>query len=280
MAVLAAAMLGTAPACAAGPTPSSTAPQAPQSESGYAQAPAAPAPGSPVLKESPPPADTKRDIVKTASMTITAANTTGAADRAVSITTDAGGRVDRRSEDAGSSSGRARISLVLRVPVTKLDRTLDEFKKLGTVDLVEIQADDVTTQRVDLDARVTALQTSVDRLLAIMRDAKDPDVLIKAEDALSQRQADLDSLRAQRTALGDQIDYSTVNLEVVAEQVGGPTEQYHGFLGQVERGWDALVAAASGSVMLFGLFLPWLGALAVAGVIGYGLIRLWTSRRG
>ncbi|MDT5113615.1 MAG: hypothetical protein QOE20_5505 [Mycobacterium sp.] len=55
-----------------------------------------------------------------------------------------------------------------------------------------------------------ALQTSVDRLLAIMRDAKDPDALIKAEGALSERQAELDSLRAQREQLGARIDYSTV----------------------------------------------------------------------
>lgn len=280
VAMLAVAMF--APACSAGPLGDSTRPQAPQSEAGYAPAPAAPPPtgGGPGLKEAPQPADSNRDIVKTASMTITAANTTDSADKAVSITTDAGGRVDSRSEDAGTSSGRARIALVLRVPVAKLDATLDEFKKLGTVDTVEIRAEDVTSQRVDLDARITALQTSVDRLLGIMRDARDPDALIKAEEALSQRQADLDSLRAQRKQLGDQIDYSTVNLELIAEQVGGPTEQYHGFFGQVERGWDGLVAVASGAVMLFGLMLPWLVALVVVGAIGYAVIRLVTSRRG
>ena len=37
--------------------------------------------------------------------------------------------------------------------------------------------------------------------VAIMRDARDPSALIEAESALSQRQADLDSLRAQRAAL-------------------------------------------------------------------------------
>ena len=44
--------------------------------------------------------------------------------------------------------------------------------------------------------------------VAIMRDANDPEALIAAEDALSQRQADLDSLRAQHDQLGDRIDYS------------------------------------------------------------------------
>lgn len=277
VALFAAALLAAAPACAAGHSPNSSAPAAPQSDAGFA--PAAPVPeAGPGMKNAPIPAEVKRDIVKTASMSITASNPAAVADKAVSLATDAGGRVDSRSEDAGSSSGRAHISLALRVPAAKLEGTLDEFKKLGTVQTVEVRADDVTSQRVDLDARIKALQTSVDRLLGIMRDAKDPEALIQAENALSQRQADLDSLRAQRTQLGDQIDYSTVNLDITAEQIGGPAPQYRGFWGQVERGWHGLVSMASGAVMLFGLLLPWLAAVVIAAVIVVAVVRLTRSR--
>ncbi|PRC42279.1 DUF4349 domain-containing protein, partial [Mycobacterium sp. ITM-2017-0098] len=137
----------------------------------------------------------KRDVVKTASMTLTVPDPSSAADEAAVIVERADGRVDSRSEDAGSGSGRAVTSIVLRVPVAKLDEVMRQLKTLGTVETATTAADDVTGQRVDLDARIRALQTSVDRLLAIMRDAGDPDALIKAEDALSERQAELDSLR-------------------------------------------------------------------------------------
>ena len=140
-----------------------------------------------------PPPESQRDIVKTASMTITVANTSEAADKAAVIVENADGRVDSRSEDAGSDKGLARTSVVLRVPVEKLDGLVRELKTLGEVQHAETRSEDVTAQRVDLDARSKALQTSVDRLLAIMRDAKDSEALIAAEDALSQRQADLDS---------------------------------------------------------------------------------------
>ncbi|WKG01495.1 DUF4349 domain-containing protein [Mycolicibacterium sp. HK-90] len=279
VALFAAALLVGAPACAAGPSPNSSSPAAPQGDTGFA--PSAPAPaGGPGLKEAPIPAEVKRDIVKTASMSLTAGDPVAAADKAASLAADAGGRVDNRSEDAGSSSGRAHISLVLRVPAGKLEGTLDEFEKLGTVQTVEVRAEDVTAQRVDLDARIKALQTSVDRLLGIMRDARDPEALISAENALSQRQADLDSLRAQRTQLGDQIDYSTVNLDITAQQIGGPSPRYQGFWGQVERGWDGLVSVASGAVMLFGLLLPWLLVCAVAAGVVVVIVRLTKSRPG
>jgi Domain of unknown function (DUF4349) len=186
------------------------------------------------------------------------------------------GRVDSRTEDAGSDRGLARTSVVLRVPVAKLDGVVRELKTLGAVQTAETRSEDVTAQRVDMDARIKALQTSVDRLLAIMREAKDPEALIAAENALSQRQADLDSLRAQRDALGDRI----VDVTFVAETIGGPApKEYQGFVGQIQRGWDALVSVVGNLVLLFGLLLPWLGVLVVAGGIGYGVIRLVRARR-
>jgi hypothetical protein len=237
--------------------------------------------GAPAPQDVPPPSPkVERDVVKTAAMTIVVANPSEAADQAAVVVEHADGRVDSRSEDAGSGAGRARTSVVLRVPAAKLDQTIRDLKALGIVEHAETTVEDVTAQRVDLDARIKALQTSVDRLLAIMRAAKDPEALIKAEDALSERQAELDSLRAQREALGDRIDYSTVNVTFVADTVGGPSPQeYQGFLGQIERGWDALVSVVGNLVLLFGLLLPWLAVLAVAGGIGYGVVRLMRARR-
>ncbi|MDZ4236369.1 MAG: DUF4349 domain-containing protein [Dietzia sp.] len=226
--------------------------------------------------QAPPPVE--RDVIKTASMTITVPDPSAAADEAAVIVEREDGRVDSRSENAGSGSGRAVTSMVLRVPAAKLDETVRRLKTLGTVEAATTTAEDVTAQRVDLDARIRALQTSVDRLLEIMRDASDPESLITAEGALSKRQADLDSLRAQREALGDRVSYSTVDVSFSAERVGGPSpRQYDGFVGQIQRGWDAMVAVANGAVLLVGLLLPWLGALAIVGAIIYGLVR-WAVR--
>lgn len=227
-----------------------------------------------------PPPSVERDVVKTASMTITVPDPSTAADQAATTATDAGGRVDSRTEYGGSVGDRARVTLTLRVPADKLDGVIGDLKGLGTVKTLDLRVEDVTSQRVDLDARIKALQTSVDRLLGIVREATNAEALIQAEGALSQRQADLDSLRAQRTALGDQIAYSTITVEVVAGQAGGPAPpQYQGFFGQVERGWDALVATGSNLLLLAGLLLPWAGAGIVLAGLLFGLYRLANRRR-
>ncbi len=275
LAITSIATLGVLTACA-GPSLPDTG-SASSLKDGVAGAPEAPAPP----EQGPQPVqDAQRDVVKTASMTIRVSNTSEAADKAAVVVENSNGRVDSRSEDAGSDQGLARTSVVLRVPVSKLDGVMRELKTLGSVQTAETRSEDVTSQRVDMDARIKALQTSVDRLLAIMRDAKDPEALISAENALSQRQADLDSLRAQRDALGDRIEYSTVDVTFVAETIGGPApKEYQGFVGQIERGWDALVSVAGDLVLLFGLVLPWLAVLVVAGGIGYAVIRLLRARR-
>ncbi len=244
----------------------------PESGSGVAADNVAPVPQN-VPGEAP---IAKRDVVKTATMQITVADPSAAADEAAVLVEEADGRVDSRTEDAGSGTGRAQTSIVLRVPVAELDTVVRELKELGTVEFAETTAEDVTAQRVDLDARIRALQTSVDRLLAIMAEARDPEALITAEEALSQRQAELDSLRAQRQALGEQIDFSTVSVSFTAERIGGPA-QYQGFFGQVERGWDTLVSALGSAVLLFGLVLPWLLLLAAFAAVCYGLTR-WLGR--
>ncbi|MDO3402416.1 DUF4349 domain-containing protein [Mycolicibacterium neoaurum] len=238
----------------------------------------APSPQAPQV-----PPIVSRDIVKTATMTVTVADSgdpVTAADKAAGIAGDAGGRVDSRTEYGGSASDPARVALMLRVPADKLDGVIEGLKGLGSVDALDVRAEDVTSRRVDLDARIKALQTSVDRLLAIMRDARDPSALIEAENALSQRQADLDSLRAQRAALGDQIALSTVTVDLVAPVAGGPApRQYQGFFGQVERGWDALVDTGTHMFLLVGLMVPWVGAALVLLVVVYAVIRLARLRR-
>jgi type IV secretory pathway VirB10-like protein len=182
LAIAGIAVMGVLTACSA--SPENARPQG----GGMATAPAPPMKdgvGAPAPEFGPPPpADAERDVVKTASMTITVSNTSEAADKAAVLAEEADGRVDSRSEDAGSEKGLARTAIVLRVPVAKLDEVVRELKTLGTVQNAETRSEDVTAQRVDLDARIKALQTSVDRLLAVMRDAKDPDALIKAEGAL------------------------------------------------------------------------------------------------
>lgn len=205
-----------------------------------------------------PPTTVARDIITTGSLQLVVAQPAEVADRLVSAATDAGGRVDSRSERSGSSSPI--VDLVLRIPADKLDGVLADAKKLGTVRSMSIGHTDVTAQRVDLDARIEALQTSVNRLLQLMVRAATTSDLLAAESSLTQRQAELDSLRAQRTTLGDQVTYATINVNVSAEPAVTPRT---GFLGALQHGWHSVLSTANGTLLTVGFLIPWLPVLTI-----------------
>jgi hypothetical protein len=244
--------------------------QADPSSSGGAPA----APAKEFAPEAPPGQDTttaEPDIVTTGSMRMTVSDPLSAADEFTSATVEAGGRVQARTDQSGTTAPS--VTLTLRIPSGEVDAVLAEIGQLGVVDSMSINYDDVTSERVDLDARIRALQTSVDRLLDLMRTATSTEDLLAAESSLTQRQAELDSLQAQRATLGDQISLATITVELSTE----PSVSRVGFLGAVEQGWRALVSTASGLSHVLGFLLPWIPMFLVIGAACWWLLR--TRRR-
>jgi acetolactate synthase regulatory subunit len=222
-------------------------------------------------------AEADAQIITTGWVSISVSEPVEASAEAVKVVEARGGHIDNRSEQAGTGSQSASAQLTIRVPEDEVTETLDELKKLGTVESVSITSTDVTAQTTDLDARITAMQGSVDRLLDLMAAATDIDDLIALESAISTRQADLDSLKSQRDLLGDQVAFSTIDLQLFAEgavPAGGPKDFWSG----LAVGWNSLVAALTGSLVAFGIALPWLLVLAVLAVVTVVIIRV-ASRR-
>ncbi|WP_052739925.1 DUF4349 domain-containing protein [Mycobacterium sp. UM_Kg27] len=222
---------------------------------------------------SPPNQTVQRDVVTTGSLNIAVTDVGGSVDRLIELAAGLGGRVDDRTES--TAPGRSHTAeLTLRIPSAKIDEFLDGARQLGDVSSIALRHDDVTGQRVDLDARVAALQASVDRLTSLMKSASTTADLLQAEKELTSRQADLDSLRAQRTQLGDQISYATLTVSLASEfESTAP-----GFVASVRHGWHALLSFTHGLVSVAGFLLPWLPVIVViAGVVM--VLRRRTRRR-
>ena len=237
-----------------------------------------------------------RQVISTGTVSITADDPIEAAADAVEIVEDAGGRIDSRSEqpatddetradDASDSSiypgpglPAPSAQLVVRIPSEKLTTTLDEIKKLGKVESVAIDANDVTAQSRDLESRITALRASVDRLIGLLAGATTTKDLIDIETALSTRQAELESLESQRRSLVDQVDLSTISI-AFGSVASAPVEQPSDFFSGITAGWQTLVAFVGGVLVAFGFLLPWLIVLAVIGTVVLLIARRRTRRR-
>jgi hypothetical protein len=217
-----------------------------------------------------------RQVVTTGTVSLTVADPIAAATRASQTVTAAGGRVDSRTEQPATDTTRASATLVLRIPSAKLDATLTTLQRLGRVDNVTINTSDVTTQVKDINARITALQTSVDRLLGLLSKATTVADMITIESALSERQAELDSLKSQQAYLNDQVSMSTITLELHSEGVV-PAGAPDSFWGGIIAGWNALVVAANGFLIVLGVAIPWLIVFGLLGGLVWWII--WLAGR-
>ncbi|WP_188673601.1 DUF4349 domain-containing protein [Subtercola lobariae] len=216
-------------------------------------------------------------VVTTGSIALTADDPAAVADQAVALVETAGGHVDNRTQQSASDRTSARADLVLRVPSANVSQAIDSLKKLATVESVSISATDVTTQVQDVDARITALQTSVNRLLDLMSKATDTADLITLETTLSSRQADLDSLVAQKASITDQVQYSSLTLGISgtrAPATVAPSDFWSG----LGIGWASVVAALSGALVVLGVALPWIVILGVIALIVIVIVR-FASRK-
>ncbi|SEK85115.1 DUF4349 domain-containing protein [Rhodococcus maanshanensis] len=253
-------------------------PEQSQSDSQSSPAAGAEAGIAPDAKLAPAPAEglAERQEVTTGSVSLTAADPVDTGRTVVRIVENAGGRVDDRTERPRTDDTEPSSSLTVRIPADRLTATLDEISGLGEVTGVSVSRSDVTMQTQDLDARIGALQASVTRLQGLIATAANTADLIEAENALSQRQAELDSLVAQRRALADQVELATISIDITTDGPGSADPD--SFWDGVVAGWHALLSALHGLIVFLGRAVPWVGFLALVVLVGYALVRLVRRR--
>lgn len=221
-----------------------------------------------------------RQVITTGSASIVVDSPAAAAEQIAVYVEGAGGRVEQRSVQT-PEEGPSSATLTVRVPAEGFSRTLEQLGGFGEVSDVDVTSTDVTAQASDLDARVAALRTSTERLTALLAGAASTEEVVAAESALTQRQAELDSLTAQRAVLEGQVEMATLSLYVTG-RAAAPVVEAGGFLGGLASGWNALVAAVAGALVVLGVVLPWLvaAAVVVAAVIGVArVVRRTRARR-
>lgn len=211
-----------------------------------------------------------QQVIRTAYVTVRVVDVTDGVTDLRSAVTAAGGTIS--TEDVSNYDGSQTATLTVRVPAEDLDAFLAGLADLGTIEQSSISAADVTTQVIDLDARISSLTGSIARLTELQSQAADVADLVAVETELANRQAELESLQSQRAYLGDQVAMSTVTITLVPE-IGAVTATPD-FLRGLETGWNALLSTAGVLVTAAGFIIPF---AIVIGIIV--LVIRWIIRR-
>lgn len=189
----------------------------------------------------------EKSIITSGTMALEVADVAKATSELRLIVADAKGQVDQDSETVNPDEPADRIAdLTIRVPADSFTGVLEQIEGLGTVTSRSISRSDVTIQVVDVEARIKAIESSIVRLQSLIDQATSTADLIEAENALTDRQAELDSLRAQQAYLADQVGLSTLQVSLRWEESAGSSN-------------DALVVLIVGLILGVGIgLLAWL----------------------
>lgn len=220
-----------------------------------------------------------RSLIITGELYITVDDPIAAAKRAVTIVQDRGGRIDGRSETSPHDRHGGSAWLTLRIPSTDLDETVNDLRKLGTVDEYRTHSYDVTTEVTDLDAQISTLRASTSRIAALLNEATNISDIIKLEKELDQRQANLESLEAQQRGLNDQVSMSTIELSLTTEPVIVVDDSPRSFWDGLVTGWNGLVSFFTMTVVVIGIILPWVAVAAVLAAVVITAVRVAKRRK-
>lgn len=240
-------------------------------------------------------AGAQRDIVTTASVSLSVDDVAATAEAVGTLATDAGGWIESMSVGTGGQQpmpidGMTGMTaqpegvaadvatadygwITVRVPADQLNATVTKLGDLGEVSQVSVDRQDVTQQATDLRARVDALKASVTRLTELMSQTASVADLISAETALADRQAELESYQQQLTQLDSQVAMSTLSVNLTRNTVA-VTADPAGFADGWAAGWNTLVASLNGVVVALGFLIPWILAIVVIGGIAWFAVRL------
>ncbi len=172
-------------------------------------------------------------------------------------------------DDAGYVNAEAKFLVDARLAQAFIAR-LDESSAAagGSVADRSINAEDITKQIIDTDARVRAKHALADRLVRLVQNGGGKvGELVEAEKAYSDTQEELDAARSNQANLRQRVAMSDVSVNYSSALATGAWSPVTLALGGV----GATLAASIGALVTFAVAaLPWILVLAVI---------IWTLRR-
>lgn len=192
----------------------------------------------------------------------------------------AGGYLESSDEYTRANASRS-VSLTLRVPQENYTSFLDAVAQVGNVTSRSQQAEDVTTQYLDLEARLANLFAQRTRLQQLQQQAETLSDLLEIESSLSDVQYQIESWQSQLNWYSDQVECCTVYIDLREVQTYSPTTESFGsrIASAFGEGWEAFVVGVQDLSVNLIYAWPVVLLLAIAGGTAIVIFRR-RKRRG
>ena len=210
----------------------------------------------------------ERKLIKTVDMTVETKEYDMLLTELKNQVSKLGGYIEHMDTYNGSSYSYYRSSrsanMTIRIPNDKLNEFVETVSGISNVVRRSDNVEDVTLSYVDMESRRNTLKTEQERLLALLAKAESIEDIITIEDRLSTVRYQLESMESQLRTIDNQVDYSTVylNIDEVQEltpvEVQTPVERIgEGFADSLHDIGDGAVEFAVWFVVNIPYFVVW-----------------------
>lgn len=133
-------------------------------------------------------------------------------DRVVSLMRAQGGYISGSDAQADSGDRLRSGQVTFQVPADKFDSTIAGIRQIGSAQSIRIAGTDVSTQYVDLQARLRNAEAQRDAMLAILQRATSVSEVIQVQTQLGQITGQIEQLKGEIDYLDHTTAYATVSL--------------------------------------------------------------------
>ncbi|MBQ8849818.1 MAG: DUF4349 domain-containing protein [Clostridia bacterium] len=159
---------------------------------------------------------------------------------------------------------------VLRIPADQLDAFLAEAGELLNVTSSSSNAEDISGEYYDLEARISVLETERELVEKMLSEAKNVDTMITLEERLYDIIYEIESYKTAIKVYDSKVSYSTVTLTVneVADLTDLNADDSFGtrFVNAVKKSWSNTVAFLEDFIIFLIYAAPVLLVMAVSAV--------------
>ncbi len=176
-------------------------------------------------------------------------------------------------------------TFTIRLPSSNFSKGMEQFKKIALkVEKEEIEAEDVTEEFVDQEAQLNNLKAEEKQYLNILKSARTIEDVLKVTERINGVRGKIDGIEGRLKYLARQVEMSTINLELVAENQGGTSKIYWKPLISLKNSFQSMIngfANYLNALIQFMFLLPVLALwVFTIGFFGLGLWKLIVKFKG
>ncbi|MBZ5599699.1 MAG: DUF4349 domain-containing protein [Acidobacteriia bacterium] len=226
---------------------------------------------------------TDRKIVRTSSMELMVSSPAEAAEKIRVFAGSLGGYVE--TAQINSSQDAPGATITIRVPAARLEDAKAELRRMAVkVNSEKTDAQDVTKQYVDLQARIRNLQAQEEQYFEIMRSARKVQDMLDVSEKLSEVRGEIEQQQAEFATLSKQVETVAITVSLLPQPLPESFSLNWKPLHQLQiAGRDALegIADYASTMAAVVLYMPvimlWIGTVGLGVFVSWRVLR-WVGR--